>query len=351
MKDLALAEARCGPFACSGEVMSWLSRVFLLVSAAFLGGSVALLLFVGISGPETYQHTTVKTTIRLAVFWLAVAALPSMPLWLPAIIPNRFSSLSRIVRWISAIILMCPVLLFGSTVTHNLSRWWKGWEWFPSVVLEGLLCSAYLMAAIVVLVAPEVRLWLKKSGAVINDEDWRMRKSLWRKGLIGLMVLFIGVMSIPALEVGYFLYEQNTQSEVWIRNWSGSDVRFERVTIDNQPIWGKPKIVVKTIRNLEKPWLDTRGDTVLLKFRTPKGNVELKLVTVNEMQKRETVSCTLDVGSRSHRFDAYYLGGRLACRSSGSDEPIPARGPNGEYDRRVNWPPEWPDGTYPQPIR
>lgn len=166
-----------------------------------------------------------------------------------------------------------------------------------------------------------------------------------------MVLLFSGIILTASLGVGYSIYDQTTASEVWIRNYSGSDVRFEKVTIDSTPIWEKPGIVIKTIKNLEKPWLDTRGDSIKPRFSAPRKNVELKLVTLNEKSERETVSCTLDNRRRPASFEAFYYKGRLVCRDCRDADRQMGRGPDVEPHNRVNWPPEWPEGPYPQPIK
>ncbi len=132
-------------------------------------------------------------------------------------------------------------------------------------------------------------------------------KPTWEKALIAVGALFFCIFLVTLIQSGYFIYDINVSSELSIRNWSGSDVRFEKVTVDDQPVWDKPHIIIKTIKNFEKPWLDTHGDSISANFRAPKKGVELKLITVNEMQESETVSCILDNLRRPSSFEVFLL--------------------------------------------
>ena len=101
------------------------------------------------------------------------------------------------------------------------------------------------------------------------------------------------------------------ESFVQIWNGSGFDVRFEQVLIDDQVIGGGPHTIISS-------------DYV--SFRSSTGPVQLKLTTINELEERETVSCTLAGSSTSNRpkwcrFRAYYYKGRLQC--SDCEYPMP----------------------------
>jgi len=138
-------------------------------------------------------------------------------------------------------------------------------------------------------------------------------KSLWLKALIGLGLFVVLVVGILAVIVGNYTYERHTRSLISIKNWSGLDVRFEKMILDNEILWEGPNVVVKSKTNLEKPWLDRHGTGPMPYFRAPKKLVELKLVVINQMQERETVSCTLDNRSRPCFFEVFYRKGRLSC--------------------------------------
>jgi hypothetical protein len=115
---------------------------------------------------------------------------------------------------------------------------------------------------------------------------------------------------------------------IW--NSSGLDVRFEQVVIDDQVIWGGAETFLSK-EHLRQHLPHSGRDSVSFSFRSSTGPVQLKLTTINELEERETVSCTLDdppVSGRFRgffgmgcRFRAYYYKGRLLC--SDCENPIP----------------------------
>ncbi|MFZ5866055.1 MAG: hypothetical protein ACOYXY_09260 [Thermodesulfobacteriota bacterium] len=268
--------------------MSWSLRVLLVVAAVC---STAYLTAFGLELWVVSRRS--GDTLGLTGLLLAFAGLLNFPLWLPATIPNRFPRLSRVVRSVCAVIIGIPFLMFTAS--------------------EGFIVSACCAAAIVILLWPEIRPWLESSGPAMNQDNRTMPKSIWQRALIGFRVLFVIIILLGTIDAAYIIYDHNTTSKVWIRNWSGSDLRFEEVTIDDKPIWNKPDVVIKTIKNFQEPLLDTRGDKIALGFRAPKKEVELKLVTLNEMQEKETVVCRIDNRLRPCFFQAYYYKGRLVC--------------------------------------
>ncbi|AFM27038.1 hypothetical protein [Desulfomonile tiedjei] len=94
---------------------------------------------------------------------------------------------------------------------------------------------------------------------------------------------------------------------------SGSDVRFEKVTVDDQVIWDRPEFVIRTYSNLDKPYLDPHGGSISAEFRAPRRKVELRLVVINEMQEKEIVSSKLDNSLGHCSFTATYRKGKLVC--------------------------------------
>jgi hypothetical protein len=149
--------------------------------------------------------------------------------------------------------------------------------------------------------------------AMMKNSGPKRPKPLWLKALIGLCLLFIFIILIVAIPLGYYAYHRNMNSLRSITNSSGSGVRFEKIIVDDQILWEGPDIIVKSRTNFEKPWLDRHGRGPMPYFRAPKRFVELKLVVINEMQERETVSCMLDNRSRPCFFEVYYKKGRLSC--------------------------------------
>jgi hypothetical protein len=137
-------------------------------------------------------------------------------------------------------------------------------------------------------------------------------KPLWLKALIGLCLLSVVIILTVAISVGYYAYDRHMSSLISITNWSGSDVRFEKIILDGLILWEGPDVIVKSKKNVEKPWLDRYGTGPMPYFGAPKQIVELKLVVINEMGERETVSCTLDNRSRPCFFEVSYRKGRLS---------------------------------------
>jgi hypothetical protein len=97
---------------------------------------------------------------------------------------------------------------------------------------------------------------------------------------------------------------------IW--NSSGLDVRFEQVVIDDQVIWGGAETFLSK-EHLRQHLPHSGRDSVYVSFRSSTRPVQLKLTTINELEERETVSCTLDDRPVSCRFKAYYHKGRLVC--------------------------------------
>jgi hypothetical protein len=138
------------------------------------------------------------------------------------------------------------------------------------------------------------------------------RKPLWLKALVAFCLLLFFIILMVAVPWGYYAYDKHISSLISITNWSGSDVRFEKIILDDQVLWEGPDVVVKSKKNVEKPWLDRYGTGPMPYFRAPKKIVELKLVVINEMGERETVSCKLDNRSRPCFFEVSYKKGRLS---------------------------------------
>jgi hypothetical protein len=156
------------------------------------------------------------------------------------------------------------------------------------------------------------RYTLGRGKAMTGNIRTREAKPLWLNVLIGLGLLLVLIAGILAVIAGDYIYEKHTKSLISVTNWSGSDVRFEKVILDNEILWEGPDVVVKS-KNPERPWLDRHGTGPMPYFRAPRKLVELKLVVINQMQERETVSCTLDNRSGPCFFEVSYRKGRLSC--------------------------------------
>ncbi len=147
---------------------------------------------------------------------------------------------------------------------------------------------------------------MKNSGA-------KRPKPFWLKILIGFGTLFFLIVAIVAIPVGQYIYHSHTDSLLWIVNSSDLGVRFEKVMIDDQIVWEGPAIIIKSKHTLKQPEHRNLGGNIMPHFRAPKKLVELKLVVIDQMQERETVSCMLDNRSRPCFFEVFYHKGSLSC--------------------------------------
>lgn len=142
----------------------------------------------------------------------------------------------------------------------------------------------------------------------MSQDSVKRHKRLCLKILVGLGALFSLIVLIALIPPGCFIYYLSSTSAVSIFNQSGADVRFEKVTIDEQIIWDRSEIVIKTSTDS-----DRSGGSILKEFSAPRRKLELRLVTVNESNEREIVSCTLDNNQCPCFFATYYFKGRLEC--------------------------------------
>jgi|GEM_PF-3950695 len=87
--------------------MSRAARCFLLINAALCAG------FIGLAGTgfaELAEPSRVDAWTY--VFWALAALLVAAPLWIPALVPERHPAFFKLVRWLGAIALVLPILLF-----------------------------------------------------------------------------------------------------------------------------------------------------------------------------------------------------------------------------------------------
>lgn len=127
------------------------ARIALLLAAALCGGFVA---FQGASfsnavEPESYTAAT-------AGFWFAAGAVISAPLWLPALVPSRFSVTLKLCRWVGATVLLLPTYLFSTIVIHNISRSVSGLGATPHALIQGAVLTVACICGIVILLWPEL---------------------------------------------------------------------------------------------------------------------------------------------------------------------------------------------------
>lgn len=138
-------------------------------------------------------------------------------------------------------------------------------------------------------------------------------KSVFKKILSGLAVLILLIVAIFAIWIAYFTHKAWSVSTISIYNSSGLGIRFEQVTIDDQVVMKNPHTLVTTIKDSETPRPDSSQGQISIDFRAPKDDVEVTFVVLDEMQRRETLSCTLDNRRCPCKFNVYYFKGRLSC--------------------------------------
>jgi hypothetical protein len=90
------------------------------------------------------------------VFWSFIGIAIASPLWLPALIPSRMVMASRVVRWVSALLVLVPLRYIAGVVLHQY-RLFGGDNFAPSIFAGALLLGAGCAFAIAVLVLPEFR--------------------------------------------------------------------------------------------------------------------------------------------------------------------------------------------------
>ncbi len=139
-----------------------------------------------------------------------------------------------------------------------------------------------------------------------------------------IALLFIAVVVVIAIPWIYYtaryIYDRHTRSLISIENYSGSDIRFEKITINNEVVWYDPSITFKS-KPLTKPWLSTHRAGPTSWFHSPKAVVELKMGIVNQKGEVQTLSCQLNNRSRPCFFEAFYINGSLSC-SDCDDETL-----------------------------
>lgn len=91
--------------------MPLLSRVVLLMSATLCGGFFALsgAGFSRAAEPEQFSNS-------ILVFWFVAGVALAIPLWLPAIVPQRYPRFLKVCRRVCAVLLLFPTWLFASSV-------------------------------------------------------------------------------------------------------------------------------------------------------------------------------------------------------------------------------------------
>jgi len=127
-------------------------RLILLLAATLVGGFVVAMGsgFSNAVEPESFSTAT-------EMFWLVVGALFSAPLWLPAVVPNRFSVALALCRRVGAALLCVPAFLFGSIIVHNVTRSASGLSVSSSALVQGTVLLIACITGVAILLWPDIK--------------------------------------------------------------------------------------------------------------------------------------------------------------------------------------------------
>jgi hypothetical protein len=134
------------------------ARIMLLFVAALCAAFFAVLggRFSRAVEPEAYSAGT-------SAFWLVLAIVFAAPLWIPALVPERYPRALKVCRRLSAAALLLPTYLFGSIVVHNVSRNLSGLGATPSAFVQGVVLTIACVACLLVLLWPDLRVCAKRA--------------------------------------------------------------------------------------------------------------------------------------------------------------------------------------------
>lgn len=134
------------------------SRFILLLFAALCAAFVAILGsgFSRAVEPEDYSSGA-------SVFWFTFAAVFVAPIWVPALIPERYPRALKVCRRLGAASLLLPTYMFASIVVHNVSRSLSGLGATPSALVQGVCLTLACVACLLILIWPDVRVYAKRA--------------------------------------------------------------------------------------------------------------------------------------------------------------------------------------------
>lgn len=132
--------------------MDWTTRLTLISAAVLCGGFVAALggAFSSVVEPDEYSS-------RTTLFWLLTGAVVALPLWAPAIVPSRFSRVAAGVRRLCALLLLAPMYMFSTIVTHNIRRALSGIAPTYSALMIGVVLTLACAYGVFILLRPDIR--------------------------------------------------------------------------------------------------------------------------------------------------------------------------------------------------
>lgn len=145
------------------------------------------------------------------------------------------------------------------------------------------------------------------------NQKMKRRGALLLIVVVGLCLVYLAIILFVPAPKGSCADGMHPRSMAIIRNGSGSNIRFEKVIVDDEIVWEEPELTIMSKKDVETPWLDKRVASFWIDFCAPDKFVELKIATLNDMEERDTVSCALDNRLRPCLFEVGYQKGRLVC--------------------------------------
>src|SRR5688572_763940 len=124
-------------------------RISLLMISLLCGGYVAVqgMSFSRAVEPELYG-------IGTTLFWLAIGAVATSPLWLPATVPAKFPRALIVARVAGAIGALVLAMFLGLSAVHNISRALSGLGANLGVLAQSLGLSSACLLGLVLLLRP-----------------------------------------------------------------------------------------------------------------------------------------------------------------------------------------------------
>jgi hypothetical protein len=135
------------------------ARIFLMTASAACSAFVASAGsgFSRMAEPDEYTSAT-------SLFWLASGLLVALPLWFPALIPNRFANALLWARRACGCALLIPTYMFSTIVIHNVSRQVSGIGMSVSAFAIGLALMLACLIALFVLLWPDAQALFRTTG-------------------------------------------------------------------------------------------------------------------------------------------------------------------------------------------
>lgn len=130
--------------------MSVFARVVLLASAVLCGVFLAIL-----GGAFSHAVDPERHVLATSAYWGSLAGVFVAPMWLPALIPQRFARTLKVCRRVAAVAQLFPLAMFGNIVVHNVSRMMSGEGGSDAALALGLVLTSLCIACLVILLRPQ----------------------------------------------------------------------------------------------------------------------------------------------------------------------------------------------------